>query len=926
MARISLTDGVDNWLEADEPSRSNSSSTVLFTGKIPHEVTNSGLWMHYALYRPYYWHLIPDGAVIDDARLHVKVSHTRNNANNVPIQVRRNGGGWGNATTWNTRPPGTAAIYDTLNCSPGQVKLFNVTPWVNHARFNDHSWRGNGLYFWPELTTESGANFYSLEGSYKPWIRVDFHAMTPRITSVETISGVNGLRIVGDGYNGAGRVYLDAADSSSGPWGGIASTTTSYDAVNKWAVDDISLAPAPKAPNVSLSHSGNDITINWTGAVQNARTKYYKSITELADGTTWSAFSNIVGPHSYIPKIIAYRIDRKIGDNAWQNNIKTTVGSTRSFTDTGLPTDVTITYRVIAKNIQETWGAFGSNSISITKPTPPTFSSLTILNNLRFELLGSGAISGATIKVYRSLNGSTYAHVGNTTAHENDTWGWGEPPTVVSNPNLPTITSTNKEEGKIGLSWNIPTNNGTQHWYKVSRVINGVESNLTAAKAATLVPVIRRFVIKRKLSTESDSLFIVIRDTNNDPAGTPLPTSIIDNTVKPGTNYVYQITSYNNHGKLSIAVTPTITSALPAEPTVFEDSVYPKIITKVDGSQYVRIAGSGRKAVGETLADVDSIRVERSRDLTVWSHLSPDSGTQYTNPIEIIDGGNTQEQWFRNDTSITVSAPRIPEWNLTARPVDTDGIHLRWKTSSNLLSQFYYRGKRIIRGVAGYPSNHVTATITPKIVSYSIQRRLNPLSVVDTTQIDPTEFDWKLVHVVYPPEGSTTPPTTWTDYIIKDPLSTEEGIRYDRVYDYRIIANNNFNLSSSADSAKVMVLSTVNAPPPPPPPPPPTPPVVSDGSPSGTINVSGVHPLRLVWNYYHPEGEKQTAYILSVRWISGGSEIIRYWDATEGAWTINEKKNLSNNNHTDVSLSIFESGTTYTLKVITQAESGGWSI
>jgi hypothetical protein len=872
------------------------------------------------------WNDIPEGVTITSAKLELSVWRSHNNRSSK-VRVLRNPGGWTDTlVTWNTKP-GNGAVEDSgKTVSPGNRYEFDITDWARDARFGNTNLRSYGVKtihyntvdFGMDIPVE-GVDFYATHGDHSsslhPKIVITYELDNPTISNAAPNANQSRFSLSGTGSNG--NMTVEVAESASGPWG----FAFNENQVGSWSELFNVTAPKPGTPSITLTPSGTSIVVSWPGVSRTGVTRYFRAYNTLAGGGK-SPYSNTRNS-TLTPEIQKYEIYRYDNINPTPVLIGTVTGTTTSFTDTAPPAGRQLTYVVYATNYQDVKsdGGFNSSSVTVSKPPTPTFTNLTIVNGDTFRLNGGSFPLGSasnTLKVYLSTSVSgSYSHwatvVRDSPGVNQTTGAWQyDTSASASNPNPAVVNTASNLERTIRITWDTPSTPGVTRYFKVSAVVNGVESDLSSARSATISPTITRFILQRKLEGQSDFYFADIYDSSIHGG---LKNTHDDTQIESGKSYVYRVISYNSQGKTSTSTPKTATPPLVGAPTIFDflaESMtgIPKsrIITLPNGSQYTRITGAARN-------EATAVELERSLDGAVWLSLG-------NTTLGAPEGGTGSEEWWKNDEFLPVQAPRVPSWDLIEQPVDTDGIKLNWTRPTNVSSNFNYRAIRKFGDVRGIPSRVITANIQPFVTSYAIQRRLNPLSGEDFT----AENDWTLIKTLTPSQGNVLPPTSFIDRPtgVIDPDTEEEvvnGILFDRTYDYRIVAINNFGVSSEVSVTKTF--NTFSPPPPPPPPPDPIKPEVGNGRPRGTVDIAGTNLIRLVWDYEHENDEPQKAYSLSITYDTG-TPTTKFWN---GASWVNTPGTFvqSSNHYADVDFTTLPDDEDFNLTLIVEALGGGLS-
>jgi hypothetical protein len=502
--------------------------------------------------------------------------------------------------------------------------------------------------------------------------------------------------------------------------------------------------------------------------------------------------------------------------------------------------------RSVSLTVTDAGGLTSTKTVNTTiiKPPPPVIS----------------------LNIYASVDGSNYTLVKKLENLEDSNWTTDIPATGLLAPRSPTITVDNLIEKTITLNWNNPGNEGSRRWFKISNMVEGVESPLTPSRDIVATPLVNRYVLERKLEGQTDTFFTKIYD------GSAI--QFTDTNVAFGQTYVYRITAYNSVGQPS---TPSVksTTATPPYPPLFTNIA---VFDNPNGSQFVRMAG-------RELNSATSVELQRSIDSANWVTLK-------NAKIGIPPGGVGTEEWWEEDNSPPITAPSVAVWDLATQPVDTDGVHLTWLPAPNVPAILHYRAIRKFNNVNSTPSATKSTSIQPIIKRYDIQRRETPVPGANLTPAN----NWVTIGTNLTTPQNPIPATKFDD----------TDVSFSKVYDYRIIATNNFGQASSPSVVKT--LSTFEAPPPPPPPPPPLGGVVSNARPSGVVDITSEGFLRIVWDFTHPTGDTQAAYILKAEYPDENDVVqTRWWNGS--SWSTNNTTVVSSpNTFADVSPSIFISG------------------
>ncbi len=196
----------------------------------------------------------------------------------------------------------------------------------------------------------------------------------------------------------------------------------------------------------------------------------------------WNAPSNNGGS-----PITGYKIERSTNGGSTWSNIMSNTGSTTTFSDTGLTSSTTYTYRVSAINSVGTGSpsniASATTSVAVTAPSPPTGLTATATSSSQINLSwtapannGGSAITG--YKIERSTNaGSTWS-----TLVENT----GSSSTTYSNTGLASNTTYTYRVSAINsVGTSSPSNTATSTTFVQVHSVTLTQSGLVASDSLT---------------------------------------------------------------------------------------------------------------------------------------------------------------------------------------------------------------------------------------------------------------------------------------------------------------------------------------------------------------------------------------------------------------------------------------------------------
>ncbi|HET7337831.1 MAG TPA: fibronectin type III domain-containing protein, partial [Candidatus Nitrosotalea sp.] len=393
----------------------------------------------------------------------------------------------------------------------------------------------------------------------------------------------------------------------------------------------------------------------------------------------WNSPSNNGGS-----AITGYKIERSTDSGStWSVLVSNTGSTATTYSNTGLASSTTYTYRVSAinsvGNSSPSNVASATTLVVITSPQPPTGLTATATSSSQIDLSwnapgsdGGSAITG--YKIERSINGGTFSIlVANTadaataysdtglTSNTNYTYrisainsvGTSSPsntasattPVTITAPQPPTgLAATAISSSQINLSWSAPANNGGSAitGYKIER------------------------------STDSGSTWSTISPNTGSTTTTFSDTSLAQNTA-----YTYQVSAINSVGTSSPSDTATATTFVQvhsitlAQPgLVVSDSLTNETMTKdqlLANQQFWRYGGSA--TVNNTPYDISRdpqgfhIGVQAANDgnWTGFYGVAPSSNAVLfhaviTTPVESVP---TTNDFYENGLYVQTSTQNV---------------------------------------------------------------------------------------------------------------------------------------------------------------------------------------------------------------------------------------------------------------------------
>lgn len=869
MATAYIT-GVNTSFVKDDSIHSNFSHLDYFG--VGQNSVGAGAWGYIKF--PWGDNNVPKGANVTSARVELYCLRNYTNQSQVPLRAYPVSGHWNVSTiTWNNQPYGEQNFGIVgFYARAGSWTSFSATDWAQRIYQNGATGLlHQGFRLTAPHWTLDRVDFSGASRSSKPRLIVNYVANRPWTPSANpSDSDHTSITVAGGGVNQASTIRIFYSNTISGNYQVIGNATISNGSTYRFV--DNSLAPPPNQPSTRIaSVNDRDVTVDLGGFSQPILRRYYRARRFLSDGT-YSTLTDPAGT-AIQPRLQRFQLQRRVAGTDSKGNTYPYVnvydGRSGSYTDRNLDAGRSYIYRSRTQNSQNRWSAWGATSVTIARPNAPTFSGVIVENQQHFKITATDIPAGATPRIYHSNDGVTFQGAKDFPTHGGGTFT-GNMNFGVSSPNKPEINTPLTGESHVSLTWKEPPNPALRKYFRVAYVENGSLSHLSTTRGEVLRPFISHYRLQRKLRGQDNQFLQMLFDNQNKLSHT-------DSAPPKRKNLSYLLTAVNNHGKTSSAWVDSITD-LPHAPTLFD----PEVQIQEGGSEQIRLSGANRNGA-------EAIRIYDYQNSS-WSYIGD---------AELVNVQVGEHYNFIYEP--TVIRPNIVKWESIR--VDSNGVHLKWYVPVNPPSNYSFSARRVLDGIEGVGATAVSATIKPRLTGYRLQRRLTP----PTGKESQAAYAWT---TLYDSEVSGVISTTYDDL----------DVAFETSYDYRVVAYNNFGLTSPMSMVKTT--STKDPPPPPPEIIEEVPqPLVSNATPQGSINISSsATTLRLSWNYSDGTGQNkypQNSYRLQVEYGAGN---LLYWNGAQ--WVVALADVEDARHRADVDSSIFTSGQMYkfTLSVVS---SGG---
>ena len=393
-----------------------------------------------------------------------------------------------------------------------------------------------------------------------------------------------------------------------------------------------------------------------------------------------------------------FKIERKSGSGSF-SQIVTVGANTTSYSDTGLLTGVTYTYRIRAFNdAGDSEYSAEASAITGVAPAAPSDLQVEAVSNSRIELSWKDNSNNETgFKIERKASGGSFTQIATVGA------------------NASSYTDTSGFSAGVTYTYRVRAYNsiGDSPYCSEAGVTMGVAPASAANLSATVVSKSQikltwtdrannetGFKIERKVEGGSYSHVATV-DRN--------VTSYTDSGLSAGKTYYYRVRAYNSNGNSSYSSEVEITADLPVAPTNLSTTTlsYSEIyLSWEDNANNESGFKIERKKSGGSYAQIGTV----GANVTSYTDSGLSANTTYFYRVRAYNA--LGDSPYCTEVSAATTFLNPPS-NLVAQTVSSSKINLAWKDNSDNESGF-----KIERRTSGGSYRQI-ATVGKNVTSYS---------------------------------------------------------------------------------------------------------------------------------------------------------------------------------------------------------------